>query len=156
MLCFQIGANINEGDQDDTTLLNAAKSGKKRAVLLVKAAADVNLENCEYDNAYTALVIAILNNHDKCVAALIKARVNVNLMFNGYQVTFETKSDHLELATEFFREDGGFTIGLPVLQYAAKDDEHYKSLELLIQAGADVNRVAFDIHTFNPSSPSRC
>ena len=140
IICFQIGANINEvGQKDNTALLSAAETGEsKRAELLVKAGASGKPDNHEYDNAYTALVFAITNNnHENCVAALIKAGANVNAMLNGYQVTFETKLD-----------ERGFSIGLPALQYAAENkDKHYKCLQLLIEAGADVNRVSFDTFT---------
>ena len=143
-LIIEAGADVNKG------LIFAARTGNVSCMSgLIKAGANVNITDSS--DCGTPLIAASFRGHDHCVDVLIQAGADVNLV-GGIA---ETPVDHmLEYIFIFMLETGkdgrdyqknigGFT---PLS--AASLRGHDKCIELLLKAGADVNRI--DMWGFTP------
>ena len=143
-LIISAGADVNKG------LLFAARTGNVNCVSgLIAAGADVN--KTDSSDCGTALIAASYRGHDHCVDVLIQAGADVNLV-GGIA---ETPVDHtLEYIFIFMLETGNDgrdyqkNIGGFTPLSAASSRGHDKCIELLLSAGADVNRI--DIWGFTP------
>lgn len=108
------GVNVNHGNNKrNTALTEAARFDHSNCVhMLLDAGADVNVIN---NLGYPPLILAAENGHDSIVSALLEAGASVN--------TEDT------------------TYGDLVLTWALRCSQ-YQCAEMLIKAGADVNRVS--------------
>jgi ankyrin repeat protein len=143
-LLLEKGANINnKGYKDQNSLFVASENGQEKAVqMLIEAGACVNDDD---ENGVTPIQIASQEGHRGVVEMLVKAGADVNLgcepalywaSENGHEDVVQT----LILAGADVNEEGKMGTALHAAAHC-----HYpggKVVELLIDAGADVNKLA--------------
>ena len=125
---IESGADVNVADTTKNTALMQGVVHNSKACLdpLIKAGADVNQSESIYNSPLT--VAARLGNTE-CLATLLAAGADVNLKReNGDTALIATVlNDHSAVCNTFDEND------------ATQQHGHYKCMELLIEAGADVN-----------------
>ena len=130
-LLMQAGADVNIRDEHgDTALIRAAEMGYDKCVnLLIQGGADVNIAG---HNIYaTALIQAARYDWHRCVHLLIQAGADVNAAdFINNTVLMSAVGDSEDLFAPTFNERDLFSLGT----------SRIKSVQLLLAAGADVNR----------------
>ena len=118
-LLLKRGANVNETNNRRTALYEASANGHYDTMeLLIKAGADVNAECYAELVSVTALLIAIRNGFFEGVDLLIRSGADVNKLS---PLSPLSEASHCYPGSE------------------APRSHHVKSLELLIDAGVDVN-----------------
>ena len=130
-LLIQAGADVNiRYEHGDTALIRAAEMGYDKCVdLLIHGGADVNIAG---HNIYaTALIQAARYDWHRCVDLLIQAGADVNAAdFVNNTVLMSAVGDSEDLFAPTFNERDPFSLGT----------SRIKSVQLLLAAGADVNR----------------
>ena len=124
-LLLKRGANVNEINKKRNGLFEASEQGHYDTMeLLIKAGADVNAECCIYQENETALLVAIRTGFYEGVNLLIRSGADVN----------KIPQDGVSPLMEASRYYPG----------SESPRNHVKCLELLIQAGVDVNTTQYN------------
>jgi len=140
-ILIKAGANINAKDEYGTTaLMWAAGHGNHQIVqTLIKAGANVNAKD---DDGKTTLMYAAENGHS-AVQALIKAGADVNAKdkYGKTVLEYATDSDEGHLIIPTLIKTGVDTkiCSLDKTLISAAQSGNPKTVQTLIQAGADVN-----------------
>lgn len=144
-LLLGAGADPNHASENGTTaLMGAAMSGSVAAVnVLIDAAADVNAR--ETHHGQTPLMFAAWENRSRVIRALIGRGAHPELasnvlVLNEPQFDDEGNPRRRRIGRE---QSGGNSAmgGMTALLFAAREG-HLKSVEALVESGADVNHVA--------------
>jgi ankyrin repeat protein len=146
-LLLENGANINEGGKyDQNVLCVASENGQETVVrMLIEAGACVNNEG-----SMTPIKVASEKGHKGIVEMLIKAGADVNL---GYKPAFYYGLDygHEDVVRTLILAgadvDWEWEIGTALHAAARYHETGQKAVELLIDAGADVNKLAGEYGT---------
>jgi ankyrin repeat protein len=151
-LLLKNGANINqEGNDGENMLFVASERGQETAVqMLIEAGACVN--NGDAIMGMTPIEVASQRGHEGIVEMLIKAGADVNL---GYESALYCASEFgsedmvqkLILAGADLKLEGEVGTALHAASYRYYPQAGKTVVELLIDAGADVNQVAGEYGT---------
>jgi serine/threonine protein kinase/ankyrin repeat protein len=132
-----VSAMANNGD---SALVRAIEGDKLESVeLLLEAGADVNASGAD---GKTALIKAAERGLTPIVKRLIAARANIDGKGNFKNVHFDSGYSDYNIMTKILSDTGMFSsshnVGETALMMAAGKD-HYETVKVLIDAGADVN-----------------
>ena len=139
---LEAGADVNWCDESTfTSLIRAAEYGYVYGVQrLIQAGADVNRR---VEDNKTALMLAGSEGHDKCVELLLNAGADVNVWTNGeYDKQFTAL--HASVNSRNMKTGADVNRKSKKNETALKDarfEGPVKCIEMLLDAGADVNAV---------------
>jgi ankyrin repeat protein len=140
------GANVNAKDKECTPLMAAAgdNTDPRVAKALIKAGADVNVEN---ESGKTPLLLAVMKNSDlEMVSVLIEAGARVNINDSGRKtplvIAAENKNPNQEIMTVLIKAGADVNVrnksGLtPLMLVVGNENSDPEMITTLLNFGAD-------------------
>ncbi len=135
-LLIEAGANVNAKDEDEETALVFAFRGNHEEIveLLIQEGADVYVKDCR---GFTTLMWASKRKHKKIVEILIKAGVEINAK-DKYGQTALIFAFPTRLGETLLQAFIDIINNVDLVSNSSEGNEK-EILEMLIEAGADVN-----------------
>ena len=133
------GADVNLVDSDgDTAVMRAARLAHYKCVhLLIKAGTDVNVSNNE---DITVLIAAVWKYHSYC-GELIKTIGDCYISGNKYVPEDHSHEKYVDLLIQAEANVNSHSLNGNTALIAAVENGYHKCIELLLKAGADVNKM---------------